>query len=297
MDRDTDAGLDASDGGRARFSLMAAARNAPPIRDNLFRLYLYKFQHYTHPDPEVQKKVRAAAAEKIILGNMGLIIWRVRPYEGQGLSFEELVQHGAMGMLRALEKFEVDRGLAFSTYAYHWIRQAAMRAIADTGRAIRVPVHAVSDDKVIRRVTRRFVQEHGREPEEDELLEALHGDRTKAGQKLNDVKVAKLLSRTRYRMTSLDAPISPEEESATFHEIIGEWPRENAALDRPLLERTIAKLSEKQAKVIRLRFGLDDAAPLTLEQIAKQLDLTRERIRQIECMALRRLEKLLRERK
>lgn len=290
MARDTDAGRDTPDGARTRFSLQAATADAPQIRDNLFRLYLYKFQNYAHPDPTVQKRVRAAAAEKIIVGNIRLIYTWVRPFRGLGLSYDELIHHGAMGMLRALEKFDVERGTAFSTYAFWWVRQAAIRGITDTGRTVRVPVHAVTDDVLIERVRRTFANRHGRMPEQHELLAALHEDHTKRGKTLTGDAVAAALSWPRPRILSMDAPLT--EDGDTLHEFLGAWPEEHEGLRRSLLEEMLDRLPPRHATVVRKRFGLD-GEELTLEELARQFGLTRERVRQIQKDALVRLKKLL----
>ncbi|HEU5424169.1 MAG TPA: sigma-70 family RNA polymerase sigma factor [Nitrolancea sp.] len=270
------------------------ARYDPAAVTDPIRLYLRDIARTpllsAQEEVELAKRVEAGdmeALQKFVRANLRLVVSIAKRYLGRGLSLLDLIQEGNMGLIRAVEKYDWRRGYRFSTYATWWIRQAISRAIADQGRTIRLPVHMTDSITRYRRTVSQLTQELGRPPHPEEVAEAMSVPPEKIEQ----------IIRAAQRTSSLETPLGEEQESSLGDIIadeVSQSPEEIAA--ETLLQRDVSKVLEqltpRQRLVLQLRFGLNNGTPHTLAEVGEQLNISRERVRQLENEALRKLRKV-----
>ena len=276
--------------------LAITAENVDAFADDSVRLYLREIGKIPLLTPEeeadlAQRIVKGdkKAKDKMVESNMRLVVSIAKRYGGRGLDFLDLIQEGNTGLLRAVEKFDPDKGFKFSTYATWWVRQAITRAIADQARTIRIPVHMVETINKVLRTTRKLTAELNREPTNEEIAKEL------------DMEPEKIdyVMRIKQDIASLDASIGREgdDEDSVLGDFVEDEerasPEDYAAnqIIKEQLSEIIATLTDREQKIIRLRFGIGGGRPHTLEEVGNEFDVTRERIRQIEAKALSKLRK------
>jgi RNA polymerase primary sigma factor len=264
------------------------------IADDSVRLYLREIGKI----PLLNAEEELALAQRVVAGekeakdqmaeaNMRLVVSIAKRYVGRGLDLLDLIQEGNTGLLRAVEKFDPDKGFKFSTYATWWIRQAITRAIADQARTIRIPVHMVETINKLLRTQRRLTQEFNREPTNEEIAKEM------------EIDVAKVehIMKIKQDISSLDASIRDDEEESVLSDFIEDedtvTPEESATgqLLKEQVKDMLGALTEREQKILKLRFGLEDGKQHTLEEVGQEFTVTRERIRQIEAKALAKLRK------
>lgn len=264
------------------------------IADDSVRLYLREIGKIPllTADEEIELANKVAkgdkeAKDKMAEANMRLVVSIAKRYVGRGLDLLDLIQEGNTGLLRAVEKFDPSKGFKFSTYATWWIRQAITRAIADQARTIRIPVHMVETINKLLRTQRRLTQELNREPSNEEIAEAME----------MEVEKVEHIMKIKQDISSLDASVRDDEEDSVLGDFIedeeSESPDESATtqLLKEHVNDILTILSEREQKILKMRFGLEDGRSHTLEEVGKEFNVTRERIRQIEAKALTKLRK------
>ncbi|HEY5268128.1 MAG TPA: RNA polymerase sigma factor RpoD [Candidatus Saccharimonadales bacterium] len=273
---------------------LEAANFFDDISDDSVRLYLREIGKI----PLLSSEEELALANRVVAGdkiakdkmaeaNMRLVVSIAKRYVGRGLDLLDLIQEGNTGLLRAVEKFDPDKGFKFSTYATWWIRQAITRAIADQARTIRIPVHMVETINKLLRTQRRLTQELNREPTNEEIAEAME----------IDVDKVEHIMKIKQDISSLDASVHEDEEDSVLGDFIEDEdtisPEESATnqLLKEHVKDMLNGLTEREQKIIKLRFGLEDGKNYTLEEVGQEFSVTRERIRQIEAKALAKLRK------
>lgn len=276
--------------------LAITPENVDAMADDSVRMYLREIGDIPLLSQEeelelAQKAVKGdkKAKDKLAESNMRLVVSIAKKYSGRGLDFLDLIQEGNTGLLRAVEKFDPEKGFKFSTYATWWIRQAITRAIADQARTIRIPVHMVETINKVMRTKRRLTQELNREPSDAEVAEAMGMDAEKI----------EYVMRIRQDIASLDASVGRDgdDDESVLGDFIEDSERDSPeeATANQILKEQIAEilttLSEREQKIIRLRFGIGGGRPHTLEEVGNEFSVTRERIRQIEAKALAKLRK------
>ena len=262
---------------RIRESLQKQLDRTPQDAEwaNAVNMTLPAFRHRLH--------LGRRAKDKMVQSNLRLVVSIAKKYMNRGLSFQDLIQEGSLGLIRAAEKFDHEKGYKFSTYATWWIRQAITRAIADQSRTIRLPVHLYETISRIKKTTKLLSQEMGRKPTEEEIATRME----------MTIEKLRFIAKSAQLPISLETPIGKEEDSrlGDFIESDGEMPEDQVAknLLREDLEKVLESLSPREKDVLKLRYGLDDGRMKTLEEIGQIFNVTRERIRQIEAKALRKL--------
>lgn len=265
--------------------------NLSDISNDSIRMYLCEIGQVEllsgKDEIELAQRIRHGDQEakgKLATANLRLVVSIAKKYIGRGLSFSDLIQEGNLGLFRAVEKFDPDRGFKFSTYATWWIRQAITRAIADQARTIRIPVHMVETINKLTHTQRRLVQELGREPLVEELATEMD----------LDVKKVRHIMKISQEIVSLESPVGSEEDSklADFipdDESLSPAEVTNRNLIKEKIHEILQYLTDRERMIIELRFGLKDGIALTLEEVGKKFNVTRERIRQIEAKVLQKL--------
>ena len=274
--------------------ILASNSYMDDVADDSVRLYLREIGKI----PLLKADEELALAKKVVSGdkrakdamaeaNMRLVVSIAKRYVGRGLDLLDLIQEGNTGLLRAVEKFDPERGFKFSTYATWWIRQAITRAIADQARTIRIPVHMVETINKLLRTQRRLTQEFNREPTNEEIAAAME----------MDVDKVEHIMKIKQDISSLDASVRDDEEDSVLGDFIededAKTPTESASeqLLKEQVRQILSSLTEREQKILKLRFGLEDGKSQTLEEVGQEFSVTRERIRQIEAKALAKLRK------
>jgi RNA polymerase primary sigma factor len=281
-----DAELDASDEDEFELDLTSE----PALTTDSLQLFLNEAGRYplltAAEEVELAKRIERGdmvAKERMITSNLRLVVSIARRYQTQGITLGDLIQEGVIGLIRATEKFDWRKGFKFSTYATWWIRQAVQRGVANKARTIRIPVHVVEREQKVSRTERELLATLGRAPSDEEIARQ---------SKLPLVQVREVREAAR-AVASTDAPIGSDGDAAFGDLFAAAGPTTEDEVDQTIrgdaVRRAVAKLPERQRDVISLRFGLIGDGPNSLEQIGKQLGITRERVRQIEADALRRL--------
>lgn len=270
--------------------------NVDSFADDSVRLYLREIGKIPLLTPEEETELAykildgdKKAKDKMVEANMRLVVSIAKRYGGRGLDFLDLIQEGNTGLLRAVEKFDPDKGFKFSTYATWWIRQAITRAIADQARTIRIPVHMVETINKVLRTTRRLTQELNREPTTEEIAKEMDMDPEKV----------EYVMKIKQDIASLDASVGRDgdDEDSVLGDFVEDEERvspEDSAATQLLKEQIaeiLSALSEREQKIVKLRFGIGGGRPHTLEEVGAEFSVTRERIRQIEAKALSKLRK------
>ena len=294
LDIDDDIEEDSEENIEEDLSVMEGADITDPVRQYLKTIGQVRLLTMEE-EQKIAKRISEGdpeAKKELIEANLRLVVSIAKKYVGRGMSFLDLIQEGNMGLMKAVEKFDYKKGNKFSTYSTWWIRQAITRGIADTAKTIRVPVHMVETINKTLRTSRMLLQELGREPTNEEIAKKMN---------MPVAKIDEILKTSRDPV-SLDTPIGEEEDSQLGDFIEDESllsPVDSASFSmlKEELEEAMASLTERERNVIKLRFGLDDGKTRTLEEVGKEFNVTRERIRQIEAKALRKLRHPSRSRK
>ncbi|MBR1802058.1 RNA polymerase sigma factor RpoD [Candidatus Saccharibacteria bacterium] len=276
--------------------LEITADNVDQFADDSVKMYLREIGKIPLLTQEEEQKLAVKAAkgnkkakDKMVEANMRLVVSIAKRYSGRGLDFLDLIQEGNTGLLRAVEKFDPDKGFKFSTYATWWIRQAITRAIADQARTIRIPVHMVETINKVLRASRKLTSELNREPTIEEIAKEMD----------MDVEKVDYVMRIKQDIASLDQSVGKDgdDEDSVLGDFVEDEDRvspEDSAANQMLKEQLaeiISTLSEREQKIIKLRFGIGGGRPHTLEEVGAEFSVTRERIRQIEAKALSKLRK------
>ena len=294
LETEEESGLDDEALNEELMSIQATFANSSYTKTNdAVKMYLKEIGRIPLLNPEDEPEIARRCAEGdpeakeiLISSNLRLVVSIAKKYVGRGMLFLDLIQEGNMGLIKAVEKFDYTKGFKFSTYATWWIRQAITRAIADQARTIRIPVHMVETINKLTRIQRQLVQELGREPTAEEIAERM-------GNNITPEKVREI-QRIALDPVSLETPIGEEDDSH-----LGDFIEDKEALSpdqyasnqllKDEINNVLQGLTEREEKVLALRFGLYDGRTRTLEEVGKEFNVTRERIRQIEAKALRKL--------
>lgn len=264
-------------------------KNIDPVRQYLHEIGSYQVLQSKEEEVELAKRVLEGdqdAKDQLIVCNLKLVVSIAKHYVNRGMDFLDLIQEGNLGLIKAVDKFDYTKGFKFSTYATWWIRQAITRALADQARTIRIPVHMVETINKITRAQRKLVQKLNRDPTAEEISEELGG--VWSASRIREIQ------RIALDPLSLEKPVGEEEDSHIGDFIedkdnISPYEYANRSMETERINEVLAQLTEREARVIRLRYGLEDGRTHTLEEVGKEFNVTRERIRQIEAKALKKL--------
>ncbi len=267
----------------------ADIKNSDPVRQYLHAIGAYQVLKTKEEEVELAKRVLEGdqdAKDELIQCNLKLVVSIAKHYVNRGMDFLDLIQEGNLGLMKAVDKFDYTRGFKFSTYATWWIRQAITRALADQARTIRIPVHMVETINKITRAQRKLVQKLNRDPTAEEISEELGG--VWSAERIREIQQIAL------DPLSLEKPVGEEDDSHIGDFVVdkdNESPYEyaNRSMETERINEVLSQLTEREARVIRLRYGLEDGRTHTLEEVGKEFNVTRERIRQIEAKALKKL--------